>query len=875
MPENTMTAFRAAINGGADGFELDARLTADNEIVCVHDSTTARTTDGNLTVATSTLAQLKALDAGSWKDPRFAGERIPTLSEALALARDGFEIYVEIKCGVEIMPRLAAVMAAEPKATPERVVFICFTANVIKALRQQFPAYRAYWLSSSTSNGGEVSPDAASAIASLQAMGASGLNLQDNTNLDAGYVDAVKAAGFSFHTWTVNTQARAAQLAAMGVETVTSDHGAAFALALGKPLAVEPLVHWTFDDWTLASRGTGGATYNGTLVGAASFTNGIAGGGLRFNGTRGYATLNHALGDQGTIAFWYKPMRFYDYGTMFDISAHADRWEMWIPANASPSFRLNSDSIIRYNNLNTRHNGTNVWYHFAMTWDRHAPTNGLVCMYVNGVRQGTSQIPTWYDPGNVVHFGGGNNGNTPGDGIMSDVRVYDMALTARQIQSVHAEVAAKNPAVHLSLDGTLENTGLERETYDVTLHGDQTWTNGVNNKGLALALPTTNDYVTTSYRLNFSGSVAMWCYITGPWFNYNAVFDNTVGHNDYEAWVTSNGTLTFRPGSGGTSVSYALGAANSNRWYHIVCTWDRPTSNIVMYVNGVERARGMGNNTWPVPGFFCVGGGHTGNWYGNDNTQGTRPSDVQVYETPLTAERVAEIYSEQSKRGGLLAHLPFDGKFEDVAGSNTVTVTGSPTFVKAQVQKGLDYTPPPDVNPTSNTSGGSCVSVENVMGSHVGTIATWFYARGPWYNFQPLFDNAIHDEYWESWLYSDGRLAFRVSNLSGGGMTTYNLDNLRGPDNWYHIAWTWDRAAGETKLYVDGILRTTASLTNAGWVDPHPTLRIGSVRPANRAANGIWDEVRLYDRALTEAEIQDLMIIPPPPPPRNTVIIVR
>jgi len=276
----------------------------------------------------------------------------------------------------------------------------------------------------------------------------------------------------------------------------------------------------------------------------------------------------------------------------------------------------------------------------------------------------------------------------------------------------------------------------------------------------------------------------------------------------------------------------------------------------------------MGSNTWPVPGYFYIGGGHTGNWFGNENTRGTHPTDVQVYETPLSAERVAKIYGEQGQRGGLVAYLPFeDRKIEDVAGSNTVTVTGSPTFVKAQVGRGLDY--------TRSGSGGSCVSVENVMGSHVGTIALWFYARGPWYNYQPLFDNSIHQEYWESWIYNDGRLAFRVSNLSGGGMTTYNLDNLRGPDNWYHIAWTWDRAAQQTRLYVDGVLRTTATLTNTGWVDPHPTLRIGSFHSANHAANGIWDEVRVYDRALTEAEIQNLMIIPPPPPPRSTVIIIR
>ena len=134
-PENTLAAFRAAIEGGSDGFELDTYLTKDNELVVIHDATTKRTAVADVKVKEATLEELRALDAGAWKGEAFKGERIPTLAEALALARDGFEIYVEIKCGTEAIPRLAEVMKAEPKATPERVVFICFSDKVIAAVR--------------------------------------------------------------------------------------------------------------------------------------------------------------------------------------------------------------------------------------------------------------------------------------------------------------------------------------------------------------------------------------------------------------------------------------------------------------------------------------------------------------------------------------------------------------------------------------------------------------------------------------------------------------------------------------------------------------------------------------------------------------------
>lgn len=80
-PENTMAAFAEALEQGADGFELDAKLTADGHVVVIHDFTVDRTTGGRGDVRKQTLAQLKELDAGSWFDERFRGERIPLLDE--------------------------------------------------------------------------------------------------------------------------------------------------------------------------------------------------------------------------------------------------------------------------------------------------------------------------------------------------------------------------------------------------------------------------------------------------------------------------------------------------------------------------------------------------------------------------------------------------------------------------------------------------------------------------------------------------------------------------------------------------------------------------------------------------------------------------
>ena len=83
-PENTLAAFRRALDDGADIIETDLHVTADGEFVCIHDATLDRTTDGYGPVAGMTLAQLKALSA-SYGRPGFEQERIPTLAELAAL----------------------------------------------------------------------------------------------------------------------------------------------------------------------------------------------------------------------------------------------------------------------------------------------------------------------------------------------------------------------------------------------------------------------------------------------------------------------------------------------------------------------------------------------------------------------------------------------------------------------------------------------------------------------------------------------------------------------------------------------------------------------------------------------------------------------
>lgn len=96
-PENTLSAFRAALEAGVQMIELDVMLTRDRKVVVIHDPILDRTTNGQGQVHDFTLEELKGLDAGSWFHPAFTGERIPTLEETLELVKDRALVNIEIK----------------------------------------------------------------------------------------------------------------------------------------------------------------------------------------------------------------------------------------------------------------------------------------------------------------------------------------------------------------------------------------------------------------------------------------------------------------------------------------------------------------------------------------------------------------------------------------------------------------------------------------------------------------------------------------------------------------------------------------------------------------------------------------------------------
>ena len=109
-PENTMTAFKAALEAGAKMIELDVTLSRDRHVIVIHDDTLDRTTNGSGLARDHTIAELKKLDVGTWFSPSFKNERLPTLEEVLDVFGNQVAINIEIKES-----------AHEPIATPDAI----------------------------------------------------------------------------------------------------------------------------------------------------------------------------------------------------------------------------------------------------------------------------------------------------------------------------------------------------------------------------------------------------------------------------------------------------------------------------------------------------------------------------------------------------------------------------------------------------------------------------------------------------------------------------------------------------------------------------------------------------------------------------------
>ena len=216
-PENTLSAFKMAARNGADAIEFDVKLTADGQPIIMHDPTVDRTTNGKGKISQLTLAQVHALDAGTWFSEEFRGEHIPTLEEVFETV--GKDLYINIELTNYFTPFDGlvpkVVELVKKHNLQDRILFSSFLAQNLHITRALLP---------------DVPRGLLTMRGNLGSVGRRFTWRGDYfalhpyfTDTTPGLIQRVQAAGKRVHVWTVNGEDDQKRMIGLGVDAIITD----------------------------------------------------------------------------------------------------------------------------------------------------------------------------------------------------------------------------------------------------------------------------------------------------------------------------------------------------------------------------------------------------------------------------------------------------------------------------------------------------------------------------------------------------------------------------------------------------------------------------------------------------------------------------
>lgn len=218
-PENTMAAFRRAVELGVHFIETDLQITRDARVIAIHDDTLDRTTSGKGHVDSCTLEEIRRLDAGAWFDGRsqesFAGERIPSLEEILDFGQERDVIFfLEIKSGPAWGVEHAVVAALRDRDASARVVILSFDPRSVDTVRKLDPAMMTGLLCDHPSS---------DLVERTVRVGARQLVARGDL-ITSAEIEKAHHSGVQVVAWTINEPEQMRRLIATGVDGIITDY---------------------------------------------------------------------------------------------------------------------------------------------------------------------------------------------------------------------------------------------------------------------------------------------------------------------------------------------------------------------------------------------------------------------------------------------------------------------------------------------------------------------------------------------------------------------------------------------------------------------------------------------------------------------------
>ena len=222
-PENTRLAIEQAIDMGADMVEVDLHISQDGVPVLIHNSQLEHTSNGQGQVTEHTLSELRLLDVGSWKAPRFADERILTLHEVFDLTRNRIPLNQDLKTE-RVIP--ATIKTIQVMKVLNQVVISGCTQDFVQMIRSREPRLTVLLNLDATLEQLALTGPAAVfrsyCLTVAEQVGADGINI-DHLFVSQELVQQAHRRGLSVWAWTVDDEARGQELLEMGVDSITTN----------------------------------------------------------------------------------------------------------------------------------------------------------------------------------------------------------------------------------------------------------------------------------------------------------------------------------------------------------------------------------------------------------------------------------------------------------------------------------------------------------------------------------------------------------------------------------------------------------------------------------------------------------------------------
>ena len=618
-----------------------------------------------------------------------------------------------------------------------------------------------------------------------------------------------------------------------------------------------PVAHWKLDETAGSMADDSEGDHDGQLQGNPDWVDGVVGGALDFDGS-GDRVEAGAILETGTpeitIAAWVYKRDSGDDRVVSKSSSTSASDHVYSLGVSGTTIRVR---------LKTEDNGgtsdydggtltLNEWTHLAFTYD------GITLrIFKNGVLSAQFAVT-----GDVVAssldtvIGNVNDSdNRHWNGLLDDVRIYNRALSASEIADLGDYLAVSSSA-HWKLDDGSGLTAVDSVGgHDGTLISDPTWTDSGMLDG-GLIFDGVDDYIevphTDTLSMTSGITIAAWIYNASPIFGgtYRILSKEAPGAND-NYWLSLQATsLFFGVGGGFFSASATL---LPDTWYHVAVTYDDDSNEVRFYVDGAPAGQFFSGNTLtPNTAPLRIGS----NWQSGKFFLGTL-DDVRLYDHALSPANIATL--ADPVEGTSSAHWPLDDGSGitaiDIAGSNTGTVLGGATWTTGKLAGALEFDGVDDYVDVGSF---------DVNGSGL-TLAGWFNAdtlANEGRIISKAQGTSDSDAWWQLSIRDQGGSQWLRLRVKAGGITTAFVDSTTplATGDWHFAAGTYDSASGEMALYLDGALLGTTPHAVGGDLDVDATVPVwlGANGSPARFFDGTLDDIRVFNRALSLAEVSSL-----------------